>query len=152
MLQSSTVLPDAFDVDAEKADPGFAPIPPGTYKAEITEATAGPTKSGNGYRVMLRWVFTEGQYKGRHLFQWLNVEHTSEKAQEIGRGQLKSVCVALGITGKLKDLAVLKFIPARIVLRTRKAKGDYPESIEVSEVIKIQTDNSDLNDAIPDFR
>lgn len=57
---------DAFD--AAEAAPGFAPLPPGVYKARILRGECTTTKAGaDAYR--LRFEVTEGEHAGKTVIR-----------------------------------------------------------------------------------
>jgi hypothetical protein len=62
-------LDEAFDVPNEEGTPPMKLLPKGKYKAEITDASVGPTKNGKGQAVTLTWTVVEGEYEHRLLFQ-----------------------------------------------------------------------------------
>src|SRR5262245_6906912 len=75
-MEKSTTLGVAFDVENEEGTPPITLIPRGKYKAEITNATVGPTKKGNALMVNLTWTITEGDFENRLVFQSIIIQHT----------------------------------------------------------------------------
>ena len=73
----------------------FEVIPSGDYPAIITEMEEKPTKDGTGMRLNLKVQIIDGKYQNRTLYDGLNTVNKSAVAQQIGRQQLKSICVAL---------------------------------------------------------
>jgi hypothetical protein len=133
MLQ--TTLGAGFDVDNEEGTPPLSLLPKGKYKAEITDATVGPTKNGKGQAVSLTWTITEGEFENRLLFQRILIEHESEEAQKFGRMKFKDVCAACGITGMVTDLDPLCYKTCVITVVIRKDKdGQYEDKNEVTRV------------------
>jgi hypothetical protein len=45
----------------------------------------------------LKFQILNGQYQNRTVFDWINIVNKSTEAQNIGRSQLKSICVAVGV-------------------------------------------------------
>jgi hypothetical protein len=132
-----------FDTENEEGSPAFAPLPRDRYKAEIVKATAGATKNGKGYAVVLNWSITEGDYENRTVFQHFNIQHESAEAQRIGRQQFKDTLVALGIKEKVDDLKVLLNRPCLISVIIREDKsGQYPDRNEVRRVAPIPTSHN----------
>jgi hypothetical protein len=143
MSQSNT-LDTGFDVDNEEGTPPLSLLPKGKYKAEITDATVGRTKTGKGQAVNLTWVITEGEYEKRLLFQRILIQHGSEEAQRFGRMKFKDVCAACGMTGVVTDLDPLCYNPCVITVVIRKDKeGQYDDKNEVSKVSPIVSLNGD---------
>jgi hypothetical protein len=134
MTQSNT-LGTGFDVDREEGTPALSLLPKGKYKAEITDATVGPTKNGKGQAVSLTWTITEGEYENRLLFQRILIEHESDEAQKCGRMKFKDLCAACGITGVVTDLDPLCYKTCVISVVIRKDKeGQYEDKNEVARV------------------
>jgi len=76
---------------------GFQVIEPGEYPAVITKSEMKPTKDGSGQRLNLTLQILSGKYQNRTLFDGLNVKNKSQQAEQIGRSQLKAVCVAVNV-------------------------------------------------------
>jgi hypothetical protein len=145
MTQSNT-LDAGFDVDNEEGTPPLSQLPKGKYKAEITDATVGPTKNRKGQAVSLTWTITEGEYENRLLFQRILIQHESEEAQKFGRMKFKDVCAACGITGMVTELDPLCYKTCEITVVIRKDKeGLYEDKNEVSKVGPLVSFNGDLN-------
>lgn len=73
----------------------FEIIPSGDYPAIITEMEEKPTKDGTGMRLNLKVQIIDGKYQNRTLYDGLNTVNKSAVAQQIGRAQLKAICIAL---------------------------------------------------------
>jgi len=143
MTQSNT-LDTGFDVDNEEGTPPLPLLPKDKYKAEITDATVGPTKTRKGQAVSLTWTITEGEYKNRLLFQLILIQHESEEAQKFGRMKFRDVCAACGITGVVTDLDPLCYKTCLITVVIRKDKeGQYEDKNEVSKVSPLVSFNGD---------
>jgi hypothetical protein len=143
MTQSNT-LDIGFDVDNEEGTPPLSLLPKGKYKAEITDATVGPTKNGKGQAVNLTWTITEGEYEKRLLFQLILIEHESKEAQKFGRMKFRDVCVACGLTGRVTELDPLCYKTCEITVVIRKDReGQYDDKNEVSKVSPLVSFNGD---------
>jgi len=118
-----------FNFDASQVAPQQAtgPLPAGTYLAHITESDVQPLKSGNGEGLKLTFEVIEGQFKGRKVYENLNIRHTSEDTQRIAQSQLSALCHAVNVI-KLMDTAALHFKPVRINVTVREAVGQYKAS------------------------
>ena len=73
----------------------FELITAGEYPAVITECEEKDTKDGKGKRLNLKIQILDGKYQNRVLFDGLNTVNASAMAQQIGRSQLKAVCIAI---------------------------------------------------------
>ena len=118
-----------FNADAVKPQDDFTPIPAGDYIAQITESEIKPTKSGSGQMLTLRWQILDGQFKGRLVFDRINIINQNPKAQEIGQQQLSSICRAAGVMA-LQDSVQLHNKPCHINVKIRK-DAEYGDSNEV---------------------
>jgi hypothetical protein len=137
-MSASTVLELPFDPAAEKGS-SFEIIPRGWCVAEAIKGSVGPTKNGNGKMAKLQWQITEGEYRGRVIFQQILFEHTSEKAQAIGRAQLKDICDAIGLTELLTDLKTLLFKPVKLLVGIeRDPAGKYADKNRVQQVLPVK--------------
>jgi Protein of unknown function (DUF669) len=135
-MSDNTTLETPFDTDTEEGSRTL--IPAGKYKAQITDAIVAPLKTGRGTGVKLTWSISEGDHEKRLLFQQLNIQHDSETAQRIGRGQFKDICSSCGITGQVTDLGVLLFKECLLtVVITTDPNGKYQDKNEVKNVLPI---------------
>lgn len=82
---------------AEAKANDFECLPAGEYHAVIVDMEERPTKDGSGVRLNVKLQIGSGQYQNRTVFDGLNVKNKSAKAQQIGVGQLKALCVAAGV-------------------------------------------------------
>ena len=138
-MTKTTTLETAFDVENEEGSPPITLLPRGKYKAEITNASVGPTKRGNAQMVNLTWTITEGDFENRLVFQSIIIQHSdSEDAQRFGRQRFKDVCSACGITEPVTDLDVLTYKPCTINVGIEQDKnGEYPDKNKVSRVMPV---------------
>ena len=75
----------------------YEPIPPGPYRVAAVSSSLKQNKKGNGSYVEFALQVLDGPHKNRQLFARFTHEHSeSEKAVEIGRRQLASLCLACG--------------------------------------------------------
>lgn len=85
-----------LDLKNTKAN-DFDVIPAGDYPAIITKSESKPTKDGTGERLNLQLQILDGKFQNRTLFDGLNVKNKSAMCQQIGRGQLKAICIAVNV-------------------------------------------------------
>ena len=118
-----------FNFDASQVAPqqSSGPLPAGVYLAHIVESDVQPLKSGNGEGLKLTFEVIDGQFKGRKVYENLNIRHTSEDTQRIAQSQLSALCHAVNVI-KLMDTAALHFKPVRINVTVREAVGQYKAS------------------------
>jgi hypothetical protein len=118
-----------FNFDASQVAPQAAtgPVPAGNYLAHITESDVQPLKSGKGTGLKLTFEIIDGQYKGRRVWENLNIQHENEDTQRIAQSQLSALCHAVNVI-KLQDTAALHLKPVNIKVVVREAQGQYQAS------------------------
>lgn len=119
-----------FDASTVQPQESFSPIPAGSYIAQIIESEIKPTSKGTGQMLTLRWQIVDGQYKGRLVFDRLNIVNQNPDAEKIGQRQLSAVCHATGVI-KLQDSSQLHNKPVKIKVKIR-SDANYGDSNEVA--------------------
>ena len=117
-FDANTVEPNSFDV-----------LPAGEYEACITASQVKPTSNGSGKYLELQLQILNGEYQNRVLFDRLNLWNPSEKATQIARGTLSSICRAVGILTP-NDSSELHNKPLRIKVTVRKS-DEYGDQNDV---------------------
>jgi len=105
-----------FDATSVQPNDSFAPIPAGSYIAQITDSSIKPTKSGTGTMLNLTWTILDGQFANRKVFDRINVQNANPEAEKIGQRQLSSICHATGVM-KLQDSNQLHGKPVKITVK-----------------------------------
>jgi len=116
----------SYGLESVKANE-FEVIPAGDYPAIITECEEKDTKDGKGKRLNLKIQILDGKYQNRVLFDGLNTVNASAIAQQIGRSQLKSVCIAINNPNP-KDSSELLNKPLMIVVKVGKDQDGNPRN------------------------
>lgn len=116
-----------FDASTVAPKASFAPMPAGVYLAHITESDVVPLKTGNGSALKLTFEILDGQFKGRKIWERLNIQHTNADTQKWAQADLSAICHATGNI-RLNETSALHFKPVKIKLAIRAASGDYEES------------------------
>lgn len=118
-----------FNFDASTVAPqaSTGPVPAGTYLAQIIESDVAPLKSGKGNGLKLTFEIIDGQYKGRRIWENLNIQHENDETQRIAQSQLSALCHAVNEI-KVKDTAVLHHKPVSIRVVVREAQGQWQAS------------------------
>lgn len=118
-----------FSFDASAVAPQIinGVLPAGTYLAHVTESDIRPLASGNGQGLKLTLEIIDGQYKGRRVWDNMNIEHNNETTQRIAQAQLSALCHAVNVI-KLEDTSALHYKPVRVKVTVREADGKYQES------------------------
>jgi hypothetical protein len=112
-----------FDADGVNTDDPFAPIPPDEYVMLTTNSEIRTTKSGSGKYIALEHEIVEGDYKGRKVWNNLNLWNTNPQAVQIATRHLACLCKATG-KRQITDTAEIHGIPfrARLSIDTSGAK------------------------------
>jgi hypothetical protein len=86
-----------FDASKVKPRDSFEPIPEAWYNLAIRNSEAKPTKDNESGYLVLEIEVLDGEYKGRKVFDNLNLWNKSIQASEIAQGQLSAYCHATGV-------------------------------------------------------
>lgn len=106
--------------DASQIQPNsFEALPNGNYPVIITESDWNQTKSGTGRYLKLTLEVIDGQFKGRKLFDRLNLENQNTQAVEIARKTLSAICHAVGVL-QPTDSIELHNLPMVAIVACRK--------------------------------
>lgn len=117
--------------DATQHEPAdFTPLPAGKYLAAIAGSEMKPTKNSDGHYLYLTFQILEGQYKGRKVWDRLNLHNKNPAATAIAKGQLSAICRAIGVMTP-KDSQELHNVPLVIDVRLKKRNesGDFDNEI-----------------------
>ena len=124
--------------DASKVDPssGFPTIPPGDYDVQIVASEMKDTKPQNGkpagkYLALTMEILNDGDYKGKKLFENLNLHNANQTTVEIAQRTLSAICHATGVMN-LEDSEELHFIPmvASVTVQVDSRDKDAPPGVE----------------------
>lgn len=116
-----------FDASAVAPKASSTPIPAGTYLAHVMESSIVPLKTGNGQALKLTLEVLDGQFKGRRIWDNLNIQHTNEDTQRWAQASLSALCHSINVL-KLTDTSDLHFKPVRIKVVIKEASGQYDAS------------------------
>jgi hypothetical protein len=85
--------------DASKVEPNepASAIPKGEYQVIIVESAQKPTSKGDGSLLNMVLQIVEGQFKGRKLYDRLNLWNKNEQATKIAQGTLSAICRAVNV-------------------------------------------------------
>lgn len=70
----------------------FEALPVGDYTVMIEDSDVCMTKSGTGRYVKFVYQIIDGEYKGRKLFEILNIENQNQQTAARARTSLNSIC------------------------------------------------------------
>jgi len=122
-----------LDFNANEVEPSasFDPLPAGDYLATIVKSQMKFTKAADGQYLELEFEIIEGDHKSRKLWANLNLKNKSEKAVQIAKAELSSICRAVGVM-MLKDSAELhnKPIALKVSQVKRQDTGELTNKIK----------------------
>src|SRR4051812_35306532 len=105
-------------------------LPPGTYPTQIVESEMRLTRDGMGQFLQVVMDVLEGPYKGRKIFDRLNLVNASAQTVEIAQRTLSAICHATGRL-QVQDSAELHLIPIIADVTVKPPKNGYGESNKV---------------------
>ena len=109
-----------LDFDARNIDPNsYEALPEGTYLVAITESDQQVNKAENGSYLKLKLEILDGAYRGRVLFDRLNLKHPNALAVQIAQQTLSQICHAVGVLTP-RDSVELHNLPLQINVRVKK--------------------------------
>lgn len=113
-----------FDASQHDELRSFEALPAGKYNVAMVASELKDTKNGNNKGLNCTFQILDGEYKGRQLFAWLNLQHSNADAVRIAQMELASICKAVGVLTP-KDSAELhdKPIVVSVKQETRKDTG-----------------------------
>ena len=117
---------NSFDATGIEPAAGYDVLPAGKYVAQIIESEMRVTSNGMGQFLWLMLDILEGPYKGRKVFDQLNLVNQNTTTVEIAQRALSAICHA---TGKLQvaDSEELHLIPMTIQVTVKPPKNGYGE-------------------------
>ena len=123
-----------LNFDSDKVEPvgSFTPLPVGDYLVIISASEKKPTKNGKGEYLQLTYDVIDGEYKGRKLFDRLNIINENATAQKIAQGTLSAICHVTGVA-RPKMSEELHNIPFTAHVVVVPAKGEYSETNAIKE-------------------
>ena len=97
MSDLATIFGGGFDTNSVPPQEDFEPIPPGKYPVLIEAAEVKQTRAGNGHYLKLKLQVLDGPYKGRIVFDNINIQNPNQQCQEIGLRTLAALGKAIGL-------------------------------------------------------
>ena len=124
---------DSTDVDISDT---YEPIPAGQYTMAVTESDVRETSNNpNNKFLKLTFDILEGEFKGRKIFENLNLWRDGSKSTDavtlkIANENLAKLCRALGVIG-VGDSTELHNKPVGVSIKVEPEKNGYPASNSV---------------------
>lgn len=129
-----------LNFDATQVDPAteFKPLPAADYKVAIVESENKPTKNGKGSYLQCKLQVLDGEFKGRTLFERLNLDNPNGQAVEIAKKTLSAICHSVGVM-QPRDSSELHNRPmiAAVAVKPRDDKpGEFSNEIKAYKSLK----------------
>ena len=117
-------------------------LPEGEYTAVASDAKRKHNKAGDGWYWEIVFTIIQGEYEGRSVTHYFNIETRNEIATRIGRGQMKRFLEAVGNLEPKNEDDFLN-IAVRIYVKCEKStytrNGQSVEGIN-NKITKIEPD------------
>jgi len=145
-----------FDASKIEITNSFELIPDGIYTAVISGTEWKETKDKTGGYLSLKVEIIDGQYKGRVVFDMLNLQNKNATAVNIAEQTLAKICLAIN-KPNLQDSSEMLNIPLSIKLGTQAAQGAYEAQNKIkgylptgtTKTVATQTPSAHAGDAKP---
>jgi hypothetical protein len=121
---------NGFDANEVEPTSPFEPLPAGKYLVAITASEMKPTKAGDGSYLELEFTVIDGEFKDRKVWDRLCLNHRSDVAQKIARGNLSAICRAVGVM-QPRDSVELHNLPLLITVKCKKREDNGEITNEV---------------------
>ena len=122
---------DLSDVQDDDMQGGsWRALPDGEYACEVVESDYRRTKAGNGMVLKLKLEILEPEYRSRHFFDHMTLEHPNADTVRIARAQLKRIALAVRhpTPNLIGDSVELHNVPMMVKLTREKAKGNFGDA------------------------
>lgn len=117
----------AFDASSIDPTTAYELLPAGKYRAQIVESEMRATRNGMGQFLWMMLDILDGPYKGRKIFDQLNLVNPNPTTVEIAQRTLSAICHATGRM-QVSDSEELHLIPMTIQVTVKPPKNGYGES------------------------
>lgn len=104
-----------FDASAVPEQQEFSALPEGQYVMIAIGSELKPTKSGNGEYLQFTLEVLDGPFKGRKIWDRMNIRNPNSTAVDIANRQLAAMCRAVGVI-KPNDSAELHNRPMLVTV------------------------------------
>ncbi|HPE62447.1 MAG TPA: DUF669 domain-containing protein [Thiolinea sp.] len=119
-----------FDANTVEPSSVFDPLPNGEYLVVVVASDMKSTNNGSGQYLELELEVIDGNFKGRKVWDRLNLINHNAKAVEIAQRQLSGLCHATGVL-RVSDSSQLHNIPVIATVKYREGNGQYGPSNDV---------------------
>lgn len=129
----------AFDANTVQPQESFDVLPAGFYPVVITESEMKGTSTG-GQMLVLTLEVIEGQFKGRKVWERLNLVNNNDQAVQIAQRSLSAICHAVK-EFQVQDSSQLHHKPLIAKLKVNPASNGYEASNGVAGWLEMNAEN-----------
>lgn len=122
-----SVIENRESIQPQNTD--YEPLEKGKYSAEVEFSEVVSTKAGDGLMLKVRHLITEPGFEGKKVFTNFNIQNPSQKAQQIGLGQLSALAKACGLSSIPEESESLHGIPHVIKVDVEESPGYAPKNV-----------------------
>jgi len=127
-------MPKFKDFHADNYPDERSTILPGEYPAVMVASGYKDTKAGTGKYLQCEFVITNGKYKGRKMWDRLNLKNPNPTAENIARVTLGNICRAVDVLNP-PDSEALHSLPLNIKIGIQ---DDDPDRNEITGYSKYE--------------
>ncbi len=103
-------FPEDFNPsDVPEDDRSFEPLPAGEYLMQVIESDLKDTKTSGGQQLVLTIEVIDGPFSNRRVWDRLNIRNQNADAQRIAQRSLADLCLAVGLSGTVRNSEDLHF-------------------------------------------
>lgn len=88
---------DGYDANDHEPTGDFEPMPRGEYPGMAIDSEWKETKKGDGRYMQFAFEIVDGDFRGRKLWDRLNLDNPNATAVKIANGTLSAICRAVGV-------------------------------------------------------
>lgn len=132
MSDLTGVFGGAFDARTVNPESEFTPIPAGDYLAMIVDSGMKETKDKRGQYLELVHEIIDGPYKGRKVWERLNLVNANEQTVAIAKRQLSNCCHGVNVF-PCTDSQQLHNKPVLIRVKFEKGEGNNNDKNSIKE-------------------
>lgn len=119
-----------------ETEESFDIVPAGEYIAVISASDYVVNKKQTGMILKLTYEILDGEFKGRKVFETLNLENENAQTVQIAKKTLNSICLACGVN-VVQDSAQLHGIPMLIDVKVQPEKDGYDAQNKIKKHLPV---------------
>ena len=119
-----------FDASTVQPTSGYDPLPNGEYLVVAIASDMKTASKSGGQYLEVELEVLDGNFKGRKVWDRINLINPSAKTVEIAQRQLSSLCHATGVMN-VTDSAQLHNIPVIATIKYKDPQNGYGASNDV---------------------